>query len=69
MADQFAEGSGARVGGDQVLFDGIYYWTKDLPWLYLPTYILLKLPELHVALLALALPALADPPAHAPAHG
>ncbi len=42
--------------GYQVLFDGAYYWASDLPWLYLPTYILLKLPELHVALLALAIP-------------
>ncbi len=42
--------------GYQVLFDGAYYWPADLPSLYLPTYILLKLPELHVALLALAIP-------------
>lgn len=38
--------------GYQVLFDGVYYWPKDLPWTYVPTYILLNLPELLVLLLA-----------------
>lgn len=40
--------------GYQVLFDGVYYWTDDLPWLYLPTYILLKLPELLILLIVAA---------------
>ena len=51
--------------GYHVLFGGEYYSASDLPWSYLPTYTLLKLPELHVALLALAIPlslyALASP--------
>lgn len=38
--------------GYQVLFDGTYYWPRDLPWTYLPTYIAIKLPELLLLLIA-----------------
>jgi len=38
--------------GYQVLLDGTYYWPKDAPWTYVPTYTLLKLPELIVLLIA-----------------
>jgi len=40
--------------GYQVLLDGTYYWPKDVPWTYVPTYTLLKLPELTVLLVVAA---------------
>jgi hypothetical protein len=40
----------------RTLFDGKYVPAWDLPWTYLPTYILLALPELVLVLAALALP-------------
>ena len=39
----------------KTLFDGNYYFATDLPWSYLPVYILLKLPELTLLSLAAAL--------------
>jgi hypothetical protein len=38
----------------RTLFDGAYLPASDLPWSYLPTYIVLALPELVLALLAAA---------------
>jgi hypothetical protein len=40
----------------RTLFDGQYVPAWDLPWTYLPTYIVLALPELVLVLAALALP-------------
>jgi hypothetical protein len=37
----------------KTLFDGQLYWTYDLPWTYLPTHIVLKLPELVLLMAAL----------------
>ena len=38
----------------RTLFDGNYVWAARLPWSYLPTYIVLALPELVLLLLAAA---------------
>src|SRR5579864_4397497 len=39
----------------KILFDGAYYVAPELPRLYLPVHILLKLPEVLTALAAVAL--------------
>jgi hypothetical protein len=45
----------------KTLFDGVYYPATELPWSYLPVYIVLKLPELTLLALLLAPVAAAIP--------
>jgi hypothetical protein len=40
----------------KVLLDGTSYYSTQLPWYYIPLYFGIKLPELHLLLLALAIP-------------